>query len=204
MNTIKVTVMAFVIGMLFACSSDKLLNQDYYYISKYEVRLVKQVDDSIQYYDCKAFKKCDSLPNYSLRVLKHSFINDSTKLASVRGRNPIYKEFKLYEQDITLTYSKNGVLAFRDAPDSTKKQKEQAVYFYSSSKLGSLRPISEMDKAELDEILQQIIPYSKSLKSKQVENYDQKIRKRYTDLVIEKGYNPISNEKEMSFRPRSY
>lgn len=197
MNKIKVLIIIFFTGILFPCAQTKVLDQEYYFIVKNKTIEFKQVKDSLFITKCNGFNECDSLPKFSYLIVKDSIINNKTKVIFVKGQKYKHKNTKIHEKEMTFVDIEIGRKAIMENYFLNGKEIVRYPILYPKSELEKLNPISEITKIESKEILNDFIDFFTSI-DKSKNNYDEyKTWEKFNELVIKKGYNPISAEIEI-------
>ena len=197
MNKLKLTLLIFLVGTLYATSQTKVFDQDYYFIAKKKIVQFKQVKDSLFITNCSGIENCDSLPKFSYLILKDSLVNENTKVIFFKGQKYKHKNLQVHEKDITLISYKNGRKAIVESYNLRKKEKTQFSILYPESELKSLKPISEITTAETKIILKELQELMQSLDKNELDIDDNEIWAKFNDLVIGNGYNPMGAERKI-------
>ncbi|MFK7749298.1 MAG: hypothetical protein AB8B65_12955 [Kordia sp.] len=197
MKPIKLILLIFFAGVLYANAQTMLFDQEYYFIAKGEVKLLKQVQDSVYISDCDDFQKCNEIPRFSYKVLTDSVIDKNTKTYILKGKRYNHKNREAEEKQVIITKIKNNRIKLQEVYRKAGKRKLETSILYATSELVPLKPISEITQTEVEDIFAKMVAYMNYLKTTEIKREKYMSWEKINDLVIEKGYSPVGAEEEL-------
>lgn len=125
MKSIKLTLLVFFIGIFYSNAQAVLFDQAYYFIAKGEVKKLKQVQDSILVYECTAFQKCDSIPNFAHKILRDSIIDKNSRIVFLGKHKYDPQNLEARDKKIMLVDTIKSRKILKEFSSYTKKERIQ-------------------------------------------------------------------------------
>ncbi|MGJ8549440.1 hypothetical protein [Winogradskyella wichelsiae] len=185
-------ILIFYLGTLSAIAQPKIFDQDYYSVIKNRTLKFSQVEDMVYITSCAAFDQCEALPNSELVVVKDSLVAQNVRKVFFKNPDPEASPDQRFKALFLIDY-KDGRKGIGETYEHITDK--ILVKLYPKSELMQLKPIAAISPRESQEILLEFDRFKideADPKNHYIINWGE-----FNNLIIERGYNPISAENEV-------